>query len=124
MVCRFNIYYHLLSNVKILTKGLVGHLRSTFKSLFQLYLVMKSRNGLHPPTTDGIMYASGQKLFDSTAHQLYIEKLEEHNIGIKEAFAKQQAAANVRRLIPRLQLLHTNENTATLGSREVRAAPY
>ena len=64
--------------------------------MFQLFLVMKSRNGLQPPTPDEIMYASGQKPFDSTAYSLYVQQLEEHTNGIKEAFAKQQAAANVR----------------------------
>ena len=82
-----------MSNLNLITKGLVGHLRSTFKLLFQLYLVMKSHNG--PPTTDEIMYASGQKSFDLAVHNLYIAKLEEHTIGIKEAFAKQQVAAKV-----------------------------
>ncbi|KAH9003026.1 hypothetical protein EDB86DRAFT_3116932 [Lactarius hatsudake] len=94
--------YH--GNRKVLTiskamnyslNGLVGHLRSTFKPLFQLYLVMKSRNG-HPPTPDEIMYASGQKPFDSTTHMLYLQELEKHTTSIKEAFLKQRAAENVR----------------------------
>jgi hypothetical protein len=76
-------------------QGLVGHLRSTFKPMFELYMVMKSRSGLQPPTTDEIMYASGQKPFDSAAHALYIDKLEEHTANIRDAFAKQVAAAAV-----------------------------
>ncbi|KAH9008872.1 hypothetical protein EDB83DRAFT_2168691, partial [Lactarius deliciosus] len=92
--------YH--GNRKVLTiskamnyslNGLVGHLRSTFKPLFQLYLVMKSRNG-HPLTPDEIMYASGQKPFDSTTHTLYLQELEKHTTSIKEAFLKQRAAEN------------------------------
>ena len=76
-------------------QGLVGHLRSTFKPMFELYLVMKSHSGLQPPTADEIMYASGQKPFNSVAHALYIDKLEEHTASIKDAFAKQSAAAAV-----------------------------
>ena len=56
---------------------------------------MKSRSGLQPPTADEIMYASGQKPFDSAAHALYIDKLEEHTENIKGAFAKQEAVAAV-----------------------------
>lgn len=63
--------------------------------MFSLYSVMKSRSGLQPPTADEIMYASGQKPFDSAAHALYIDKLEEHTANIKDAFAKQEAVAAV-----------------------------
>jgi hypothetical protein len=63
--------------------------------MFSLYSVMKSRSGLQPPTADEIMYASGQKPFDLAAHALYIDKLEEHTANIKDAFAKQEAAATV-----------------------------
>ena len=54
---------------------------------------MKSRSGVQPPTADEIMYASGQKPFDSATHALYIDKMEECTANIKDAFAKQVAAA-------------------------------
>lgn len=54
---------------------------------------MKSSDG--PPTADEIMYASGKKLFDAEAEALYTGKLEKHTTSIKEAFARQEAAAAV-----------------------------
>lgn len=71
-------------------------MRSTFKPMFQLYLVLKSRAGIHPPTSEEIMYASGQKPFDSAALARYQQELESHSANIKEVFAKQQIAASVR----------------------------
>jgi hypothetical protein len=61
--------------------------------MYQLYLVMKSHGT--PPTADEILYASGKKLFDSSIHANYIERLDAHVTGIKEAFAKQQAKSAV-----------------------------
>lgn len=43
-----------------------------------------------------IMYASGQKPFDSAALARYQQELESHSANIKEVFAKQQIAASVR----------------------------
>jgi hypothetical protein len=96
-------------------QGLVGHLRSTFKPLFELYLVMKSRSGLQPPTADEIMYASGQKPFNSAAHALYVDKLEEHTASIKDAFAKQNAAAVVGFQFLRLQINIKSSCSSRLG---------
>lgn len=110
-------------------QGLVGHLRSTFKPMFELYLVMKSHSG-QPPTADEIMYASGQKPFDSAAHALYINKLEEHTTSIKDAFAKQIAAAAVSfrlmlALPGRIPITILNLVVlAALGSNKIRATLY
>lgn len=46
---------------------------------------MKFQSGLQPLTADEIMFTSGQKSFDSMAHALYIDKLEEHQRCICEA---------------------------------------
>lgn len=62
--------------------------------MYQLYLVMKGRHDI-PPTSDEILYASGKKPFDSSTHNDYLKRLEAQAVGIKEAFAKQQAKAAV-----------------------------
>ena len=74
--------------------GLIGHLRSHFPPLHQLFLYMKLRNE-HPPTSEEIQFASGQKPFDSSIHTEYLQKLTAQTSGIKEAFAKQKANAAV-----------------------------
>lgn len=104
-------------------QGLVGHLRTTFKPMFELYLVMKSRSG-QPPTNDEIMYASNQKPFDSAAHAIYIDKLEEHTSNIKDAFAKQVAAATVGFCSSNFKSTLIQVVPAALGSNQVRATPY
>ena len=55
---------------------------------------MKLRNE-HPPTSEEIQFASGQKPFDSSIHTEYLQKLTAQTSGIKEAFAKQKANAAV-----------------------------
>ncbi|KAF8071963.1 hypothetical protein FPV67DRAFT_1412468, partial [Lyophyllum atratum] len=74
--------------------GLTGHLKSTFKPMYQLYLVLyaRSRDGIQP-TPEEVLYASGQQAFDPSIHAEYIQKLDAQAAGIKEAFAKQQAKA-------------------------------
>lgn len=76
---------------------------------------MKSRSGLQPPTADEIMFASGQKSFDSAAHALYIDKLEEHTANIKDAFAKQVAVAAVGSHFFRLQINIESKFSSCLG---------
>ena len=76
---------------------------------------MKSQGGLQPPTADEIMLASGQKPFDSTAHALYVDKLEEHTANIKDAFAKQVAAAAVGSHFFRLQINIESKFLSYLG---------
>jgi hypothetical protein len=49
----------------------------------------------HPPTSEEIQFASGQKPFDSSIHAEYLQKLNAQTSGIKEAFAKQKANAAV-----------------------------
>jgi hypothetical protein len=77
--------------------GLTGHLKSTFKPMYQLYLVLYSRshNGVQP-SPEEVLYASGKKPFDASVHDKYIETLDAQAAGIKEAFARQQAKAAVR----------------------------
>jgi hypothetical protein len=52
--------------------------------LYQLYLVMKDREG--DPTPDEILYAQGKKPFDSIIHAEYSKILDLKAAGIKEAF--------------------------------------
>ena len=74
--------------------GLISHLRSYFPPLHQLFLCMKLQTK-HPPTSEEIQFASGQKLFDSSIHAEYLQKLNAQTSGIKEAFDKQKANATV-----------------------------
>lgn len=60
--------------------------------MHQLYLVMKD---CEEPTADQILYASGKKPLDSLVQAYNIQTLEAKATGIREAFAKQQAAAVV-----------------------------
>ena len=50
----------------------------------------------HPPTSEEIQFASGQKRFDPSIHAEYLQKLNAQTSGIKESFAKQKANAAVR----------------------------
>jgi hypothetical protein len=61
--------------------------------LYQLYLVMKDREG--DPTPDEILYAQGKKPFDSIIHAEYSKILDLKAAGIKEAFDRQREAAAV-----------------------------
>jgi hypothetical protein len=49
----------------------------------------------HPPTSEEIQLASGQKTFDASIHAKYLQKIDAQTSGIKEAFAKQKAKAAV-----------------------------
>ena len=75
-------------------QGLIGHLKTSFPHMYQLYLVLKGLNA--PPTPDEILYASGKKQFDSSIHAGYVKRLDSQVAGIEEAFAKQQAKFAVR----------------------------
>jgi hypothetical protein len=75
--------------------GLIGHLKSHFPPLHQLFLYMKLRTE-HPPTSEEIQFASGQKSFDPSIHAEYLQKLDVQTSGIKEVFVKQKAKAAVR----------------------------
>ena len=66
-------------------QGLIGHLKTLFPHMYQLYLVLKGHN--MPPTPDEILYASGKKQYDSSTHANYIKRLDSQVAGIKEAFA-------------------------------------
>lgn len=72
---------------------MIGHIRSHFKPMYNLYLVMKARD---TPTEDEILMASGKKPFNDSIQAEYLKLIEEQATGIKEAFAKQQAKAAVR----------------------------
>lgn len=71
---------------------MIGHIRSHFKSMHDLFLVMKTRN---TPTDDEIVMASGKKPFEDSLHTEYLSIIEAQATGIKEAFVKQQAKAAV-----------------------------
>ena len=81
--------FHIFEIIWQTGQGLIGHLKTSFPHMYQLYLVMKGNNT--PPTLDEIMYALGKKPFDSSIHANYIQRLDAQVAGIKEAFAKQQA---------------------------------
>jgi len=55
--------------------GLIGHLKSHFLQLHQLFLYMKLWTK-HPLTPEEIQFASGQKPFDSSIHAEYLQKLD------------------------------------------------
>ncbi|KAF8812634.1 hypothetical protein BYT27DRAFT_7086466 [Phlegmacium glaucopus] len=67
---------------------MVGHIRSHFKPMHDLFLVMKIRD---TPTDDEILMASGKKVLDGLRHTEYSKIIEAQATGIKEAFAKQLA---------------------------------
>lgn len=67
--------------------AMVAHIRSNFKAMHNLFLVMKSRE---TPTADEILMASGKKHFDDSIKGEYVKIIEEQASGIKEAFAKQK----------------------------------
>jgi hypothetical protein len=75
---------------------MIGHIRTNFKAMHDLFLVMKSRD---IPTADEILMASGKKPFEDSIQAEYLKLIEEQASGIKDAFAKQQAKAAVRNLL-------------------------
>jgi|ERR1700678_1358196 hypothetical protein len=76
--------------------AMIGHIRTNFKAMHDLFLVMKSRD---IPTADEILMASGKKPFEDSIQAEYLKLIEEQASGIKDAFAKQQAKAAVRNLL-------------------------
>ena len=72
--------------------GLIGHIRTHFKPMHNLYLVMKQRD---IPTDDEILMASGRKPFDNSLQADYLKIIEANAAGIKEAFEKQKAKSAV-----------------------------
>ena len=66
---------------------MVGHIRSHFKSMHDLFPVMKTRN---TPTDDEILMASGKKKLDDTFHMEYLKIVEAQAVNIKEVFAMQK----------------------------------
>jgi hypothetical protein len=73
--------------------AMIAHIRSNFKPMHDLFLVMKSRE---TPTADEILMASGKKRFDDSIQAEYLKIIAAQASGIKEAFAKQQAKELVR----------------------------
>ena len=72
---------------------MIAHIRTNFKAMHDLYLVVK---GCDTPTADEILMASGKKTFNNSLQAEYLKIIEEQASGIKEAFMKQQAKAAVR----------------------------
>ena len=66
---------------------MVGHIFSHFKSMHDLFLIMKTRNTL---TDDEILMASGKKKLDDTVHMEYLKIVEAQAVNIKEAFVTQK----------------------------------
>lgn len=71
---------------------MIAHIRTNFKAMHDLYLVMKGRD---TPTADEILMASGKKTFDNSIQAEYLKIIQKQASGIKEAFMKQQAKAAV-----------------------------
>lgn len=71
---------------------MIGHIRSHFKQMHNLYLVMKHRNS---PTEDEILMASGKKTFDDSVQAEYLRIIETEAAGIKEAFEKQTVVSRI-----------------------------
>ncbi|KAH8977160.1 hypothetical protein EDB86DRAFT_3093001 [Lactarius hatsudake] len=71
--------------------GLVGHLRTHFKLLFSLYMVLKDRETL--PTEDEKAFASSDKEFTGQDQAEYVKALETRASTIASAFLRQQQAA-------------------------------
>lgn len=71
---------------------MIAHIRTNFKAMHDLYLVMKERD---TPTADEILMASGKKTFDNSLQAEYLNIIKEQASGIKEAFMKQQAKVAV-----------------------------
>ncbi|KAH9160626.1 hypothetical protein EDB89DRAFT_871052 [Lactarius sanguifluus] len=68
---------------------LVNNLRVHVKSMYQLYCVLKDRDG--PPTPDEIDIASTKRQLDGNAAAEYLLKLEQSSENIKKAFQDQRA---------------------------------
>ena len=84
MVCH-NFDEHFLFSRLL---GLVGHLRSHFKPLFNLYMVLKDRET--PPTEDKMAFASGSKEFTGQDQAEYVKALETRASTIASAFFRQK----------------------------------
>ena len=89
MVCRATDWYFMFSWFI----GLVGHLRSHFKPLFNLYIVLKDRET--PPNEDEIAFASGRKEFTGQDQAEYLKALEARASMIASAFLRQEQAVLV-----------------------------
>jgi hypothetical protein len=76
--------------------AMIAHIRSIFKPMYDLFVVMKGRE---TPTADEILMASGKKNFDDSIREEYLKIIETQSLGIKEAFAKQQAKDSVCNLL-------------------------
>ena len=71
---------------------MIMHIRTNFKAMYDLYLVMK---GCDTSTADEILMASGKKTFNDSLQAEYLKIIEEQASGIKEAFMRQQVKAAV-----------------------------
>lgn len=69
-------------------------MRTHFKPLFKLYLVLKDRDT--PPSQDEIAFASGHKEFAGQDQAEYVKALEVKASTLSSAFLRQERAAMVR----------------------------
>jgi hypothetical protein len=73
--------------------GLIGHLQSHFKPLFNLYTALKGRNT--PPSADEIAFASGSKEFTGQDQAEYLKAIEVRASTLASAFLRQEHTAMV-----------------------------
>ncbi|KAG2033414.1 hypothetical protein BDR03DRAFT_872184 [Suillus americanus] len=93
-------YKCYLGNHKVLTimramksslNGLIGHLKTHFPPIYQLYLLLKSCGT--PPTDDELRIAQGEKVLDPATAAQYLFQLEQASVNIVNAFNNQVTKA-------------------------------
>ncbi|KAG2124096.1 hypothetical protein BD769DRAFT_1669607 [Suillus cothurnatus] len=89
-------YKCYLGNQKVLTitwamksslNGLIGHFKTHFPPMYQLYLVMTSHGT--PPTEDELKLAQGEMVLDPDAAAAYLMQLKQASANLVDAFNKQ-----------------------------------
>ena len=85
--------------------GLTGHLRTHFKSLHNLYMVLKERDT--PPSADELAFASGHKDFTGEDQAIYIKALEARASTIASAFMRQEQASIVSYILRIIVMMET-----------------
>jgi hypothetical protein len=86
-----------LSNINGVITGLIGNLKSCSSSMFDLYLILKGRHPEGHITQEETDIASGKRTLTAEASAEFIGVLEKRSENIRDAFAKQQERAAVRR---------------------------
>ena len=78
-------FIHINSHTSDL--GLISHLKTHFLTMHRLYLILK--DWTNPPTNEELAIASGQKVLDLEAANVYLRRVEKASANLLSMFAKQ-----------------------------------